>query len=421
MNKKSKTIRNFRIFKFFMIDEAEEDPKIFCRNYFAVLILGLLNDLPYWISWASSRSICNRFQESGLFEFATRVSVLFSVIGTTTNAFLTSYNVSYNARAIFSGFLMLSGLLITAFASSFLLAIVGITIAGFASDFGESVMLGYFSFLDDPSLLSAWGLGMGMCGITGCLYYFATQIYEIPYMYSFIALTPISLVIPATFIIALGPTLKKPTITPIVSRSHSIPLLTRFLESQDLVSSSLSSVYNIPKRDVRVFDKRLWKSAAKFFYNINIGTFCQNVNLLALSSCAITSKLRHDSPHVFSMFMLCYQAGHLLGKSSLQFYAMKHMIILPIFFVSELILLYINAGAKFINQWGIGSLMFLLGIAGGLSYINCYYRLMNSKDYTMREREIMTNFTSLSISISVDLASGFIFLLQNVMLAQYCS
>jgi len=134
-------------------------------------ILGLVNNFGYVIVLSAAKSLAEGFNQNGLIGLMQWANVAFGLLSKFVNmAFF--LETSYVKRMILNTLLMGGGMVLTAVSTKvgFELAIVGISIIGTASAFGESVLLGYIKNYD-PLLTGAWSSGTGGAGVFGALAY----------------------------------------------------------------------------------------------------------------------------------------------------------------------------------------------------------------------------------------------------------
>lgn len=403
-----------------------EEKKSNCKGIVGMLIIGTLNNFPYWVALSSAQTIVNHFDSAGLLGVITWGCVLFGVFATSINTLLSSKGISYVARAIVNGCFMTFGLIGAAFSPNIYVAIPCIAFVGLSSDFGEGVMLGYFALNHDNSLLNAWGIGTGISGMLGSGYSFLCDMVGIPYFTSFLALSPAGIIYPLAFYFLLDHSTKKEK--------------DKEIELEDQVDKDEAEVTQIEEADVSVITDieknqqakeadienipfcscRVWKMALWFFLNNGATFFSQYVSISCFNDCAMTQEEKKKLPWVYSMCNLCYQVGNAIGRSTLRIkkspYILAHTIIQFVFFIYMLI----NVFFIFTPIWGMAIINFFVGLNGGLSYVNIFDQTMNLPTATKKEREIITNYTSISIAGFIIISSAFTLLMQNAAMNYEC-
>ena len=426
----------------------------FIQAYIGMLIIGALNNFPYWVAISSAQAIVKNFDSEGLLGLITWGCVLFGVFATTTNTFLSSKNVSYTARAIANGCFMTFGLIGTALSPNIYLAIVCIAFVGLSSDFGEGVMLGYFANTSNDSLMNAWGIGTGISGILGSGYSFLCQMFNVPYVTSFLALSPAGIIYPLSFIFLLKPQVnQKPE-----EQGHELPDLPEGQEQNNLTNDkeiesndNTQIQNNIPiakdgnpaidlpdqpetnkpeitlsedetaiEEDIPCCTCRMWKKAI-FYFLINGGTFfAQYASISCFADCSMTQEEKRAKPYWYSLLNLVYQIGNAAGRSTLQCFKIKYTWILLIIQFCLFALWWINVVYRFLPGWLQIVINIVVGVNSGFSYVNIFNQTMNYPGASQKEREIITNYTSISIAGFIIVSSAFTLLMQNTVLEYEC-
>ncbi|OHT04577.1 CLN3 protein [Tritrichomonas foetus] len=439
------------------------------KHYIGMLIIGSLNNLPYWVALSSAQSIVYHFNSEGFLGAITWACVLLGMAATSINTLLSSKNVSYNIRSIVNGLFMGLGLIGTAFAPNIYVAILCIVFVGLSSDFGEGVMLGYFASIGDDSLMGAWGVGTGISGLLGSGYAFLAQLFSVDYFTSFIALSPAGLAYPLAFIFLLDAnSTKKASHPKHVERipddpelPHSsktkkiIPNKDGNVECDDLSSENgidetknLAELEVVPasiikenekasfkdieelsesededqnEKDVKCCSLKLWKYTFYFFINNGLTFFFQYVSISGFNDCSMTIQEKLDKPYIYSLLNLIYQAGNLVGRASLKWLKIKQLWLLTLIQGLFSLLWFFEVLFKFLPLWAKILSMVFIGLNSGFSYVNVFNQTMNYPIATPKEREIMTNLTTISIAGFIVVSSAFTLLFQNTFLKKQCT
>ena len=448
------------------MNQLQARPPGFWKHFIGMSLIGIINNVPYWIAISSTQSICVHFGKSGYIGAVTWGCVLFGFAATGGNAFLSSRNVSYVKRAIANGAFMFIGLIGTAFAPNIYLAILTISLIGISSDFGEGVMLGYFAAVDDNSLLRAWGIGTGASGLIGAIYSFLCQYFKINYFYSFICISWMGIAYPLAFYYLIDQRSKKhieiddleQPLNAIDENAHHNPVKAdpelpandnqmadkqgNPIELPDVDSENIKdqstediNATHIIKSE-KIHDEeeeekqeeehvafcvaRLWCKAFPFIINNTLAFFFQYCCLEGLCDCSMTQEQRVNQPYLFCFMSICYQVGQMVSKSTAKFFMTDKLWIFTILNGIVFTFFMINTPFRFTPIWVLDIIMAFLGFFGGLSYMNIFDVIMKLKNSTHKEREIMTNYTSVTISGAIQLASGFILIFQNTFYQEYC-
>ena len=395
---------------------------IMIKHYIGILIIGALNNLPYWVAISSAQSIVIHFKSEGMLGAITWACVLLGMAATSVNTFLSSKNVSYNIRAVANGCFMGFGLIGTAFAPNIYVAMIGIMFVGLSSDFGEGVMLGYFASINDNSLMGAWGVGTGISGILGAGYSFLCQFFKINYFISFLSISPSGLFYPLAFILLLDA--KSPS-KEAKSRNepinHDLDQELNSIAELDVIPNDIEEEEKKdPEENVKWCSLKLWKFTAYFFINNAITFFSQYASISGTIDCSMTAQEKIDQPYIYGLLSLIYQIGNMCGRSSLKFFKIRRIWILTLLQFIFFAILFVNIQFKLLPIWGKIVMMILIGVNSGLSYVNLFNQVMNYPQATIKEREIMTNLTTISIASFIVVSSAFTLLYQNTFYKEQC-
>lgn len=388
------------------------------KNVIGMLIVGGLNNFPYWVAMSSAQTIVEHFNANGLLGLVTWGVVMFGIFATSINTFLSSKNVSYNIRAVVNGSFMLFGLTGLAFAVNIWMAIACITLVGLSSDFGESVMLGYFAAVGNDSLLAAWGISTGISGVLGAVYTFLCNFFQFPYMITFLCLAPAGIIYPLAFIFLLDT--KQPQIDNAKLIPNGIDSIDTPGDQIDICNDEKNMTLTSAEDTSSFCSLRLWKIAFWFFANNGITYFSQYNSISCMADCAMTQQMRKDKPWLYSLITLCYQAGQMLSRSTLKCFKSRYIVIHTVLQFSCWVLLCCNVAWRFIPFYVQAAVTVFIGLNGGISYVNIFDQTMSIPGCTNKEREMVTNYTSISISGFVIVSSLSTLLMQNTFFHYQC-
>lgn len=136
------------------------------------------------------------------------------------------------------------------------------------------------------------------------------------------------------------------------------------------------------------------------------------------------AQLRHaDKSHNWfekNMFTICqflYQAGVLIARSSLYWVKSKMTgVITCILFAHFWIFFSFWLFYENVSRWIVFALSISLGIFGGWGYLFSYFRLMDNKKISEKNRELIINYLAISSDVGALLATGFAVLVSNTIL-----
>lgn len=128
-----------------------------------------------------------------------------------------------------------------------------------------------------------------------------------------------------------------------------------------------------------------------------------------------------DSPvwvvaNAYKILSFCYQIGVLISRSSLKFIQIRRVEILTILQCFNFILWLLQAKFKFINVWVQFVLMVYVGLLGGASYVNVFYRLLHDDDIPEEDRELCINLAAIVTTAGITLSSLFTLLIDATFL-----
>jgi len=366
------------------------------KEYVGMLVIGILNNLPFWVAFSCSQAIVTHFNSLGFLGILNWGTVILGVFATSFNALLSANNVSHISRAIANGCFMGFGLFGAAFAPNIYVAIGFIALVGLSSDFGEGVMLGYFAATNNNSLLDAWGVGTGLSGFFGAGFAFLCQFYSIPYRTSMLVLCPSGLIYPLAFHYLIKP----------IPPKSEVDIESDGMEEEEEEIPSCSC--------------RLWKHAMWYFINNGLVFFAQYNALSCFADCSMTKLERIQRPYWYSFLNMSYQIGGLLARATLRFFKVKNVLVLTILQLSFSSLWFVNVFNRMLSDTLQSIIMGLIGFVGGVAYINIFDQTMNYPLLSKKEREIITNYTSISIAGGILVSSMFTILMQNKVIRSQC-
>lgn len=309
---------------------------------------------------------------------------------------------------------MVVGLTGVAFSPNIYLCVFSIVIAGFSGDFGEGVMLGYAAARGRNDFMAAWGIGSGLSGIIGAGYAFITQFYEIPYKINFLSVEPVSILYFLAFYFMVDDKNNR-NIYESINDSKSIN------DQHNLLSHELqSSVDYFEQDDLTFCSGRLWKEALPFFLNNGMTFFFQYSCISGFNECSMTPEEKKNKAYIYQLLNLIYQLGNATGRSTLKFFKVPHLFLLTSLQGLLCVLWCLNSIFKFMNLIEEIIAMLCVGLNSGLSYINVFNQTMNYQANSRKEKEMITNITTISFAGFISLSSIFTLIHENTFFKQYC-
>lgn len=361
----------------------------------AMFLLGAINNLPYVVGIASADRIVANYNNPtymGLVLWANTLSGLFARF---VNTYLASLNISYTINFTINSVAMLAGLVGCAFSKNFWLTLVCVFLIGFSSSFGESVLLCYITIRRKQALLAMWSSGTGMAGILGAGYSLCCALFSIPYIWSFVVLTPIVVIYICSFFCVINRSPDEP------ADNRSMPLLNEESKPNEI------GIETNEEEHVSCCDFKILKPVWWFMFNCGAVYFLEYVIQSAYVHCA--QKPEHYKKYVYSLLNLCYQVGVFISRSSLSFFKFPW-----VGYLTLMQLLFFAAWATqpffyWMPIWAMIIFMICVGLFGGCSYVNSFHLIMNSPSLSSKQKEMVTSWNAFFISLFIVFSSLFTF------------
>eukprot|EP01095_Lingulamoeba_sp_RSL-Kostka_P009610 TRINITY_DN3337_c0_g3_i1.p1 TRINITY_DN3337_c0_g3~~TRINITY_DN3337_c0_g3_i1.p1 ORF type:complete len:421 (-),score=68.55 TRINITY_DN3337_c0_g3_i1:186-1448(-) len=395
-------------------------------NYFCLSIYGTLNNLGYVVVNSSADDLSRKFNNQNLIGLIPGANVFFGFLVRGINTFLLE-KVNYNYRVIANAIICFLGYLIillslVAFNNgangtlSFFIALLGISCVGSSSSFGESVILGYLKSYQPP-ILNGFSLGTGLAGVCGSGLYLLLVAIGSTLFETYTILIPLVLIYYLSFFF-----LKKPTKEELDQyyKEQELKLEKKFdkevlpiNESEPIIEASDSVIY-IPldetksQRYLRILKLVLWTGCNLslvylFEYVVSVGL--ASVAEPPIASSVESSDISYVQKNSYAILSFCYQLGVLISRSSLPVIKIHRIEILTILQFFNFLLWYSQAVWFWINIYVQFVLMFYVGLLGGASYVNCFYRILNMKNISVQDKDLAVNFTAIFITVGITASS----------------
>ncbi|KAL5007642.1 hypothetical protein ScPMuIL_016448 [Solemya velum] len=377
------------------------------RNWIGFFILGTINNLPYVIVTSAASTIADSFDKRNLVGLVLAANVGLSAVAKALNGFLL-LKTPYWCRFLANGFIMWAGLFGVAYAFNFYFALSCIIFVGGSAAFGENVALGFLKHYPSK-LVNAWSSGTGMAGLLGSSIYVAFGCYvdnssdkkdqlKTLTKYSFLLTTPIVLLYLAAYFFIL----RKPEPVPYESINNQDDN-----GQSDLKTDTTNSIQDVPtehgcRRVLRCLKLVLWLSA-----NLAAVYFFEYI----VQACA--SKVRPEKdyntgcPELYASLQLCYQASVFVSRSSIQILPIHRVEVLSVLQAINMVLWMTDVPYKYLPVYVLPVLMVYVGLLGGASYVNIFYRLLNEESYSGKDRELCINIAALFITVGILFGTGF--------------
>ncbi|XP_060082904.1 battenin-like [Ylistrum balloti] len=400
----------------------------FIRNWIGLFILGSINNLPYVIVVSAAKTIADSFNERNQVGLVVGANVALSVVVKFGNTFFL-LKTRYWIRFVINAILMLIGLFGVAYAFSFWFALVCIVFVGASSAFGENVALGFLR-LFPSTLVNAWSSGTGMAGVLGAGIYIifgcvvgaggqnTAQLKDLT-KYAFLLTTPfVALYLISYFFIIKPP--QSEDIETNVQRSVRSGNVQegRAEEKEDErplmhdAASGEEQVFEAPAEQLMINEETMCRKVLR----------CLKITgWLSFNLCAVylfeyivqgcAAKVRPKSeynigcPELYAALSLCYQAGVFVSRSSVQLLRIKRVEILTILQAVNMFIWLFDVHYKFMPTAILPAVMIYVGLLGGASYVNIFYRLLHDDKYPDQDRELCINIVAIFITLGIVLGT----------------
>jgi battenin len=301
---------------------------------------------------------------------------------------------------------------------------------GTGQAFGEATILGYIrTFPKD--YVSGWSSGTGFAGIFGASLSFLFKLIKenLDLKYLYLIISPII----ALFFLAFYTTFKiKKNI------DYKIKLeKEKNLENTDIASDKKDSInleedeldYNKEATDVSKNKKMSlenfimgFKYGKRYILNMFLvyfleytvcSGFCERANYFGY----INSKGMFFEKAQYETFLLCYQIGVFISRSSLFIFKYLTFVeLLNIFQFINFIFWLIEAIKGFVsNQWLCFFTLILLGLCGGGVYVGCFYFILNDNKILPEYKELCLNIGTIFVDSGVLLSSIVCIIVDNIL------
>lgn len=399
-------------------NELPIEPKFRCIECVAMVFLGLINNIFFLIIMSSAQRIVDHFNrpsDLGIVEWSCTVCGLFA---NAINSLLTTYNISYDIRFIANTILMAIGLIGSAFSPEFWFACASIVFIGFSCNFGESVCLGYLVYLRKQHYVRFWGIGTGAAGVLGSCYSALCTALDKPdetgqkksgfdYKLSFECLIPLVFIYFCCYFFVMR---EKVT-------NEEQPLLTEEGKPSEIERNRNQE--HPGKTSLKKWcDCSFLRKIMYYMLTIDAVYFLQYVIASAFLHCAQTKERIHMK-YLFPLLSLTQHVGVLIFASSLNWFKCHYLISIAVGQLINFGIWLSQAMLHWMPLWAEFVFIFLVGMCGGLNYVNTYDMEMTDDNLDEKEKELGSNMLTFSVTVSVVLSSGFTLLSEKTFLRKF--
>ena len=394
-------------------NEEPKYPIIYNYIFFIIfLCIGLINNLGFVLILSSSQQISKQLNNSQLIALFPLSLICFNSLSRIINS-IYFIKISYTKRFlclsfyIFSGYLLLYYILDSIGTHNslfnFFLTLIPVIILGTASSLGEATILGYLRTFP-KEYVSGWGSGTGMAGVVGASLSLIVKknnwiLKDVYYNISLVGIL--------YFILYF------------ISKK-----LKEFLEEKYNISfernSDVSINKELNKQNLKIgfcFAKRYLLNLFFIFffeYLIIIG-FCERISRRKFE---IFINDFYFRKFIYESFMLCYQIGVFISRSSLSLIKnLTYVEIFPIFQFLNLCF-WIFEYYYFLtdNYYLLFCHLIFIGLCAGSCYILSFYLLIGDENIEKEFKELCINIGTIFDDFGIFLASIVVLILDNSLL-----
>ena len=402
------------------------------------LLIGLINNLGYVLILTGSQQFSSKLKSESLIALYPLALIGFSSLSRFTNSKF-CIKVSYFKRLLglsiyfFIGYISLFIILYIVESKdnfnntlAFVLTLIPSIIMGTGSSFGEATNLGYIrTFPKD--FISGWSSGTGFAGVFGALITLCCKKFEWKLKNLYLFISPVALIYFICFFISYK--VKESYDNDLLNKNKEQKLFERTTNLVEDQKEEIENVKNNVESDVSEnkemncsnfvegfsYGKRFIINLALVYfleYTINSG-LCERVNKKNyIKSSDFFKNIQYET------FMLCYQIGVVLSRSSLVI--VKHISFIETFTIVQLvnfILWFVEVYVDYItNEWICFIHMIIVGLCGGASYVGCFYFILNSDTIDKVIKELCLNIGTIFNDIGILTSSITVLILDNTIM-----
>jgi len=393
--------------------DEPEYPLIYKYIFFIIfLCIGLINNLGFVLILSSSQQISNQLNNSQLIALFPLALICFNSLSRFINSMF-FIKISYTKRFlclslyIFSGYLLLYNILNSIGTdnslSDFFLILIPVIMLGTGSSFGEATMLGYLRTFPNE-FVSGWGSGTGLAGVVGASISLLVKknnwiLKDVYYNISIVGLL--------YFILYF------------ISKK-----LKEYLEENYNLSfernSDVSNNKEMNKKNLKIgfcFAKRYLLNLFFIFlleYLIIVG-FCERVSRKKFEIFINDFYFRR---FIYETFILCYQIGVFISRSSLSF--LKNITFVELFPILQFLNLCFWTFEYYYyltnNYFLLFCHLIFIGLCAGGCYILSFYLLIGDETIEKEFKELCINIGTIFDDFGIFLASIIVLILDNTLL-----
>ncbi|KAL5502536.1 hypothetical protein EMCRGX_G009332 [Ephydatia muelleri] len=393
-----------------MLFLRSREGRTFYANWLAFFLLGTINNLPYVIVNSSAKVLATSLNAANLFPLVTFANVALGLFAKGGSAVMTATNYPrYWERFYLNGLLMIIGLLGVAFAPQFWIALMAILVVGCSSSFGESVTLGYLRYYP-KEFVNAWSSGTGFAGILGAALYI---------MFTCIAVNEVSEGSVNAELKAINQIAYFCTLPAVLVYWFAYFILLRspakeltFEEHQPLLNDTETERREGCIKPCDYYTKQIHRilHCTKLVLWLTFNLSAVYVFEYIAQGCGGKARPKSEynetsCPELYASLQLCYQAGVFVSRSSVGLVKIKRVEIFTVLQFINMVVWVLQTAFKFLPTDILPAYMIFVGLLGGASYVNIFYRLRADEEFE-EDRELCINVAALGVTIGILLGSS---------------
>lgn len=109
--------------------------------------------------------------------------------------------------------------------------------------------------------------------------------------------------------------------------------------------------------------------------------------------------------HAFVLLSISYQTGVFISRSSLSLFKIEKVWIMTAIQAINFVIYFSIAYFKWLEIYYQIPFMIFVGLMGGASFVNCYYKIMNEKCLNKSQKEVAVNLAAFFNDMGIVMAS----------------
>jgi len=410
--------------------------------YACFIFIGLVNNLGYVLIITSAQQFASKLNNETLIAFYPLALILFNSISRFMNSKY-CITISYFKRILglsiyfCFGYLFLFTILTIIDYSkdfdqtlAFFLSLIPAIIMGTGQSFGEATFLGYIrTFPED--YVSGWSSGTGFAGVFGAslslIFKIITEQFDLKNLY--LIISPVTILFFFAFYITFRIKTNIDNKRKIENENETENNFSNSLPERpsDLLDNNNSKATDVSQNKKMSLENfpLVFKYGKRYILNLLIVYFLEYTICSGLCERAnhfgyIDSRGTFFEKAQYETFLLCYQIGVVISRSSLFIFKyLKFVELLNLFQIVNFVFWFIEAMKGIIsNQWICFASLILLGLCGGGVYVGCFYFILNDNHIPADYKELCLNICTIFVDFGVLLSSITCIVLDNTIMKE---